>query len=137
MNSTVRQLEPSAAGFTHASSVIPFERSREFASATVTQLEEPLNDNAPPNLPATLHVAPLIVPLFPFPERSASVVPVPALKEYAATSPGGGGGGGGGAMFETVTETVPEPAEFPAASRALALSEWEPLAAVAVSQETE
>ena len=32
----------------------------------------------------------VIVPLFPLPETSASTVPVPALKLYAATNPGGG-----------------------------------------------
>ena len=37
---TVRQFVSTALGFTHASSVIPFARSSEGASGTVTQLQD-------------------------------------------------------------------------------------------------
>src|SRR5262245_41915821 len=60
-------------------------RSSELESATVTQLLVPLKDRALPNLPAVLQVALLIVPVFPLPEASATVEPVPASKLYAAT----------------------------------------------------
>src|SRR5262249_48117922 len=49
----------------------------------------PLNCNAPPNFPAVVHVAPLIVPVFPFPEMSVRTVPAPSLNPYAATRPVG------------------------------------------------
>jgi hypothetical protein len=41
----------------------------------VTQLFEPLNESADPNLPAGLHVAPLIAPVLPFPDVSPAVLP--------------------------------------------------------------
>src|SRR5258708_21796023 len=54
----------------------------------VIQLEAPSNVSAPPNRPAAVHVAPPpIVPVLPLPDRSVTVVPVPSLNPYAATSP--------------------------------------------------
>jgi hypothetical protein len=47
----------------------------------------PLKTSAFPYFPAVVQVAFAIVPVFPFPEESATVVPVPSLNEYAATSP--------------------------------------------------
>src|SRR4051812_36854779 len=78
------------AGLTQASSVIPLVRSRLAESFTVIQLLVPLNDSALPYLPVALQVAPLIVPVFPCPERSLTVVPLPSSNEYAATSTRGG-----------------------------------------------
>src|SRR5205809_8027754 len=72
-------------GFTHASSVRAVDRSSELESATVTQLLVPLNDRALPYLPPAAQVAPEIVPVFPLPEASATVEPVPSSKLYAAT----------------------------------------------------
>ena len=69
-----------AVGYTHASRVMAPVRSREVASATVTQSLTPSNDNAPPYFPPVVQAAPEIVPVFPFPERSARVVPEPASK---------------------------------------------------------
>src|SRR5262249_16196133 len=74
-------------GFTHASSVIPVVRCSDAASGTDTNDDVPLNDNADPNFPDPDHVAPLIVPLLPFPEESPTVVPDPSPNEYAATRP--------------------------------------------------
>jgi hypothetical protein len=77
----------------------------------VTRALVPLNANPLPYLPEAVHVAPLIVPVFPFPEASATVAPVPSLKEYAATSPVEGG------AFEVVALATLEYAlRFPAAS---------------------
>src|SRR4030095_10805762 len=63
------QLDMFAVGRTHASSVIPFVRSSDALSGTTTTLLEPLNESACPSCPV-VQVAPLIVPLFPFPDRS-------------------------------------------------------------------
>ena len=61
-------------------------RSSVLESLTVTQSLTPSNDSALPYLPLVVQVAPEIVPLFPLPEVSASVEPLPASKLYAATS---------------------------------------------------
>ena len=47
----------------------------------------PLNESAPPYFPAGAQVAFETVPPLPLPDASATVVPVPSLKPYAATSP--------------------------------------------------
>src|SRR5262245_24857129 len=116
---TVRQTELSALGCTHASSVIPDVRSSEFESGTVTLSFTPSNDMALPCLPPALQRAPEMVPLFPDPDASATVEPVPSSKLYAATSPDGGGGG---ALLSTVTLTSPEVGVSPAVSVATAVS---------------
>ena len=59
----------------------------------------PLKTSALPNLPAVVHVAPLIVPVLLFPEASVTVVPLPSLKLYAATKEAAWSG-------KTVTVTV-------------------------------
>jgi hypothetical protein len=69
-----------AEGRTHASTVMPVVRSREAASATVTQSLTPSNDRAPPYLPAAVQAAPETVPALELPEPSAAVVPVVSLK---------------------------------------------------------
>src|SRR5438874_12827608 len=97
---TVRHVVPSAAGLTHASSVIALVRSSEPAAGTVTQLDVPLKVSAAPNLPAVVHVVFVTVPLFPAPDESATVVLAPSLKPYAATRPGGG------PVLPTVTDTA-------------------------------
>src|SRR3954468_23902641 len=90
LSATVRQTLPSAVGRTHASIVIALVRSRSLASAIETESLTPSNESAPPFLPAALHVAPLIVPGWLWPVTSASVVPLPASKLYAATASTGG-----------------------------------------------
>src|SRR5258706_6187860 len=84
---TERQLVGVEVGYTHASSVMPVVSRSEVAFGTVTCALVPLNTSALPNLPAVVQVAPLIVPVLPLPERSATVVPAPSLKVYAATRP--------------------------------------------------
>jgi len=46
-----------------------------------------------PYLPEVVHVAPVIVPLFPLPDKSLTTVPLPSLNPYAAIKLGGGGAG--------------------------------------------
>ena len=71
----------SVVGLTHASSVIPFVRSSELESGTEMKLEVvPLKDAAEPKTPFGLQVTLLSVPVFPWPERSPAVVPVPSSK---------------------------------------------------------
>src|SRR3954447_12755483 len=77
----------SAAGLTHASSVKPFVRSSAGASGTVTQLELPLNESAPPTLPAATQVVSRVVPALFCPVESRTVVPVPSSNAYDATRP--------------------------------------------------
>src|SRR3954451_15162282 len=72
---TVRHALPTAVGRTQPSSVMPVVRSRESASATVTQSLTPSKLRAPPNLPAVLRTGPLIVPVLPRPDASSAVVP--------------------------------------------------------------
>jgi hypothetical protein len=80
LSATVRQAVPSVEGFTQASSVMPVLKSKLAESFTVTQLLVPLNDNALPNLPAALHEAPVIAPVFAQPETSLTVSPAPSSK---------------------------------------------------------
>src|SRR5262252_6190210 len=54
----------------------------------VTKALLPLKDKALPYLPEVVHVAPVIVPLFPLPDKSLTTVPLPSLNPYAATKPG-------------------------------------------------
>src|SRR5438093_9378728 len=115
-----------AVGDTQASSVMPVVRSREAASATVTQLLTPPNDRALPYFPLVVQVAPETVPLFPLPEASAATVPAPSLKPYAATKPV--------AELATVTVIAVEVVVWPAASRARADRVYEPLATAVVFQ---
>src|SRR3954451_8531327 len=72
--------------------VMPVVRSREFASATVTQLLTPLKLNAPPNLPAVVRVGPLSVPTLPCPDASVAVVPDVSSNPQAPTRFDGAGG---------------------------------------------
>src|SRR5712692_5062679 len=74
-------------GLTHASRVIPVVRCNEAESLMFTRALLPLKTSALPYFPAVVQVAFAIVPVFPFPEESATVVPVPSLNEYAATRP--------------------------------------------------
>src|SRR5436309_15367952 len=95
-------------------------RFSDVADGTVTKLA-PSRTRALPKRPCVVQVTPLAsVPVLLLPEASATTVPAPSPKEYAATSPvsGGGGGGGGGAAFDTVTATFAATAVFPTASRA-------------------
>src|SRR3954454_20649153 len=81
LSTTVDQSDATAAGLTHASSVMPDVRSSELESATVTIPLAPLNDSAAPERPAAVHVAPPVIePLFPLPEESLTAVPAPSSK---------------------------------------------------------
>src|SRR4051812_1525024 len=82
---TVRHALPTAVGRTQPSSVMPVVRSRESASATVTQSLTPSKLSAPPNLPAVLRTGPLIVPVLPRPEASAVEVAPVSSKPQAPT----------------------------------------------------
>src|SRR6516162_9338278 len=62
----------------------------------VTKALVPLKVNAFPYLPEVVHVAPLIVPLFPLPDASFTTVPLPSSNPYAATRAGAGDGVGVG-----------------------------------------
>jgi hypothetical protein len=61
-------------------------RCSDAESVIVTSVLDPLNDSPLPYLPV-VHVAFVIVPVFPVPDASATVVPVPSLNPYAATRP--------------------------------------------------
>ena len=87
-------------GLTQASSVIPVVRCSDAASGIVTSALVPLNCNALPNLPDVDQVAFVIVPLLPFPDASATVVPDPSSNPYAATRPDGAAGVLALAVFE-------------------------------------
>jgi hypothetical protein len=97
---TQRQAPLSVFGSTHASSVIRFVSCNEAEFATVTQLDDPSNESAPPNLPTLAHVVLVSVPVLPLPDASAVVVPLPSLNPYAATSPLGGAVTAAVAWFE-------------------------------------
>jgi hypothetical protein len=71
-------------GYTHASNVIALVNCSDGALLTVTEALVPLKLKALPYLPEVVHVAPLIVPLFPLPDRSVNTVPLPSLNPYAA-----------------------------------------------------
>ena len=70
-------------GRTHASIVKADEKSRSLASATVTTSSTPSNERPPPYLP--VHAGPLNVAVWSFGDRSSELVPVPSLKDHAAT----------------------------------------------------
>src|SRR5258706_15440817 len=106
---TERQLVGVVVGYTHASSVMPVVSRSEVAFGIVTCAPVPLNTSALPNLPDVVQVAPLIVPVLPLPEISATVVPAPSLSAYAATRPSG--------VLDVVALAAAEYApRFPAAS---------------------
>ena len=73
---------------TQASSVIPVVSCNDAELGMLTRAFVPLNTSALPNRPAVVQVAPLSVPVLLLPDESATVVPEPWLKEYAATRPG-------------------------------------------------
>src|SRR5687767_2817452 len=79
----------SVVGYTHASSVIPFVRSRPGASLTVTMSFVPSNVNAEPKRPDVVQTAPDTVPAWALPEESARVVPDPSLNPHAPIAPVG------------------------------------------------
>jgi hypothetical protein len=77
LRTAVRQLEPSAVGYTQASSVIPFVRSSEAESATSTRSFTPSKESAEPKRPGA-HVAPETAPALPRPDESSTAVPAPS-----------------------------------------------------------
>ena len=85
-------MELTAEGLTHASSVIPVDSCSWAALGTETSALPPLNCSALPNFPVAAHVAFEMVPLWPLPDASATVVPDPSSNAYAATSPDGPAG---------------------------------------------
>src|SRR5690348_3448320 len=74
-------------GLTHASSVIPVDSCSEAALGIETNAFVPLNCSALPYLPVAAQAAFVIVPVFPLPDASVTVVPDPSSNPYAATSP--------------------------------------------------
>jgi hypothetical protein len=62
-------------------------KCRDEESLMVTHELDPLNTRALPYFPALVQVVFLRVPVFRFPDRSVTVVPVPSSKLYAATRP--------------------------------------------------
>src|SRR6266550_3709610 len=83
---TSRQAVVTVDGLTHASSVIPVVSRNDAESGTITRAFVPLKLRALPNLPSVVHAAFPVLPVFPFPDVSATVVPTPSLNEYAAIS---------------------------------------------------
>ena len=82
LKAIVRQVVPSAFGFTQASSVIPAVRSSEAESGTVIQFVGAVEgEREPPDLPVVDQVAPEMVPAFPLPDASGTVAPVPVSNE--------------------------------------------------------
>jgi hypothetical protein len=79
-------------GYTQASRVIPLVNCSDAALLIVTKALFPLKLKASPYLPDVVHVAPLMVPLFPLPDASLTTVPLPSLNAYAATRPAAGVG---------------------------------------------
>src|SRR5262245_10034492 len=75
------------AGLTQAERVKELDRSREFESGTVTLSSMPSKNSALPTLPA-VHKGPFIrVPVFPLPEESETVVPLPSSNFQWVTRP--------------------------------------------------
>jgi hypothetical protein len=75
------------AGFTHASNVIAELNCNDAELGTFTRALVPLNTSAVPNFPNDAHVAFKRVPVFPFPDESATDDPDPSSNENAATNP--------------------------------------------------
>src|SRR4051795_8370131 len=106
---TSRQALETVAGLTQASRVTAFVTCSEAELGTLTRALVPLNESAPPYLPAAVQAALASEPALPFPELSATVVPAPASKEYAATSPEA-------AVFVVLLVVVEKGPRLPAAS---------------------
>src|SRR5207342_3274691 len=75
------------AGLTHASSVIALDRCSVAASGIVTFAFVPLKTRPGPNFPLAVQVVFATVPVCPFPDESATVVPAPSPNAYDATKP--------------------------------------------------
>jgi hypothetical protein len=73
-----RKSENAEAGSTQAEIVKELDRSREFESSAVTLSSVPSKYNALPTFPAVQRGPFVNVAVFPFPEESAVVVPVPS-----------------------------------------------------------
>ena len=76
-----------SAGLTHAESVIPVVSRSAGESGTVTQSSRPSKFSAPPNRPAALRAAPVIVPGLP--AAAVAVAPDASSKPHAPTRPVG------------------------------------------------
>ena len=87
----VRHPDCDTVGSIHADNVIADDNLNDADDATCTTLLDPLNHNAPPYRPCVDHDAPVIEPVFPFPDTSATDEPDPASNEYPATNPAGTG----------------------------------------------
>src|SRR5947208_10877721 len=85
---TSRHAMTTVVGYTQASKVIALVNCSDVALLMVTRAFVPLKFKALPYLPEVVHVAPLMVPLFPLPDASFTTVPLPSLNPYAATRPG-------------------------------------------------
>src|SRR4051794_21054538 len=84
---TSRHALDTVVGLTQASSVMPEVSWSEVEFGTLTRSLAPLNESAPPNLPAVVRVALTIVPALPAPDESMIAGPDVSSNEYAATSP--------------------------------------------------
>ena len=67
-------------GLTQASSVMPVVNRRSAASGMLTESLEPLKLSARPFLPVVVRVAPVMVPVWPWPVASVTVVPLVSSK---------------------------------------------------------
>jgi hypothetical protein len=67
---------------------MPLDRCNDAESGTFTRAFVPLKTSASPNLPVLVQVAFETVPVFAFPDESATLVPDPSSNPYAATKPG-------------------------------------------------
>src|SRR5262249_17914951 len=85
---TSRQLPVTTAGFTHASSDIPLDSCNDVEFGMSMRELVPLKFSPFPYFPAEVQVAFTSLPVWPFPDASAVVVPDPSSKPYAATSVG-------------------------------------------------
>ena len=72
---TSRHAAVTVDGLTHASSVIPVVSRNDAESGTITRALVPLKVRALPYLPSVVHAAFPVLPVFPFPDVSATVVP--------------------------------------------------------------
>ena len=84
----VCQSAPAPLGRTQADRVIPFVRSRSFASATVTQSLTPSKESAPPFWPVATRPHRRSCPCAPSPSHPPTIVPVPASNDVRGDEAG-------------------------------------------------
>ena len=87
---------------------MPEVRRSAGESGTVTQSSTPSNDRAPPNRPAALRAAPVIVPAVP--AAAVAVVPDASSKPHAPTRPVGVVQAGASATVNVTATVLVSPA---------------------------